>query len=446
VDSGGAPFPSFSAWEIDWGLALRGTGSDELYGMAVSSTGEIVIAGLFQETLAIGTSTLAGSGLADPFIVSVNRLGKVSWTNEPTTSTRAVGMGVVIHPNGTSFVVGNFSDALTFDDGQTNQSLGNNDIFLSRHSSAGDSIALEQWGGSGNDSVRGIALLPNGDLLVGASLTGSGKFGDESFVIEGPEDVLVSVVDSQGDRRWVEKLGAGETEATTDVAVAPSGRLYVAGRHSDVLLLGDTNLPVPSLGTGYFVAEFDAADGGVLWANSVADIIGNVEATSVHADGGFVAVAGSFSSQAVIGNEPINEPNASFVRVYTEDGDLVWDKVIVGDGSVNQVVAVTLDQNGLLYLAVGVAGGTIDLGSGMVNGPNGLLVVVFSATGDEIWSERFAGGDVAEPQSISVDSDGAIVVAGLYYEDLDLGTGVDARTLESGFPESFVLRLKGTEE
>jgi hypothetical protein len=59
-----------------------------------------------------------------------------------------------------------------------------------------------------------------------------------------------------------------------------------------------------------------------------------------------------------------------------------------------------------------------------------------------MWAARIGAGGEVIARSIKVDSDGAIVVAGQYFESMNLG-GVGSMTLESGFPESFVLRLTG---
>jgi hypothetical protein len=152
-----------------------GDGADHAYGIATDPSGNVYIAG---ETSGTFEGTNAGSW--DAFIRSYDADGVLRWTRQFGSFGLDHAYGVATDPSGNVYTTGNTSGALQ---GST---AGGLDAFISSYDSDGAPRWTRQFGTSGNDTTRGIAADPSGNVYATGTtdgvLEGSNAGDDDVFI------------------------------------------------------------------------------------------------------------------------------------------------------------------------------------------------------------------------------------------------------------------------
>ncbi|GEM_PF-7057975 len=177
-----------SAGNFIWARRLGGSGTDEGYGIAADSAGNIYTTGYFQGTAAFGTGTfnLTSAGSNDAFISELDSSGNPVWAGQLGGSGDDRGRGVGVSRSGNVYTTGFFAGTATdFDKGACNDTLtsaGGVDIFVSHLSGL-----VSWWPGDGN--ADDIVDNNHGILKNGAVANASGKVG-QAFSFDGVNDFV----------------------------------------------------------------------------------------------------------------------------------------------------------------------------------------------------------------------------------------------------------------
>ena len=144
-----------------------GTSSDDrVHGVAIdSTTGAVAVGGYTEGTL---PGQQPNGGRYDAFVALYSRNGSLVWLDQFGSSKDDYVFGVVID-NSTGTVTAAGYAGGTFAGQQ--QNAGSEDGFMAIHSRNGTRLALHQFGTSGEDVVRGVALDPTAGSVVVAGYT-----------------------------------------------------------------------------------------------------------------------------------------------------------------------------------------------------------------------------------------------------------------------------------
>lgn len=168
--------------------------------------------------------------------------------------------------------------------------------------------------------------------------------------------------------------------------------------------------------------------GTVLWAKRFGDAMQDETEAWVAADGdGNAIVVGNFQGDLNFGGAPLSGAGGSdiFVAKLGPGGEHLWSKRF-GDGANQVAQTIAVDPQGNVLLA-GYFKGTLDFGSQpLVAASAGSgFVAKLSPAGDHIWSFAFVGAGAA---SITVDGAGDVFVAGSFGGTLSFGGTADDLT------------------
>ncbi|HOW52486.1 MAG TPA: DUF1566 domain-containing protein [bacterium] len=147
------------SWHREWGTS----GVDRAWGVAVDSNDNIYVTGETGGDLDGNTS----AGNSDIFLTKWNSDGTKAWTKQWGNDQPDTGSAVVVDKNGFIFVTGAANGSL---DG--NPDAGAGDVFLTKWSPSGTKIWTKQWGSSGNDWGRAMAIDDNGKIFITGSSGG----------------------------------------------------------------------------------------------------------------------------------------------------------------------------------------------------------------------------------------------------------------------------------
>ncbi len=114
---------------LAWVQTFGGTLTDEAVSAAVDTSGELLVGGLFESTVSLGSQTLTSAGDKDIFAVKMGSTGSTTWAKQFGSAEADEGVGVAFDAKGNAFVTGYFRTNVDFGTGMQS-SAGDDDIFI----------------------------------------------------------------------------------------------------------------------------------------------------------------------------------------------------------------------------------------------------------------------------------------------------------------------------
>ena len=267
--------------------------------------------------------------------------------------------------------------------GTTLTSAGAADIFVVKYDSDGNLIWAQSAGGVGDDGGSGIATDAMGQVVMTGSFAENATFAGTTLTGEGGLDVFTAKYDAGGDLLWARSAGGRDYDYGVDIAIDPSGNVFVAGDYWITAIFGTVTLTSRGL-DDIFVAKYDAA-GNFLWARSAGGVLADDGSSGLATDpAGNVLMTGLFQGTIWFGETALASLGSFDIIVakYGSAGDLLWARSAGGpDGDFGGSIAT--DPSGSLVVSGGFAAtasfGDVTLASAgwvdifvLKTGPNGL--------------------------------------------------------------------------
>jgi len=231
-------------------------------------------------------------------------------------------------------------------------------------------------------------------------------------------DVFVAKFDKDGKVLWAEEFGDASDESVKDIAIDKDGNTYFAG------------LDQGNEGGDIFVTKFDK-DGTSLWSKNFGDNTRNpVSGIEVDKDGN-TFITGEFDGQLQLGNTTLDggEGGDVFITKLDTDGDVLWAKEYGDAVEYDEAEDVVVDKEGNAYLFFTDDGEGIDA--------TATVVKLDKGNGNELWNETFDSDRSTSAESIAMDDEDNIYVAGDFYEETTFGD----ITLEGGEGDNYIAKL-----
>jgi hypothetical protein len=329
---------------------------DEGYSVQQTSDGGYIIT---------GWAYLNGNPI---FLIKTNADGDTLWTRTyGNVNESNVGYSVQQTNDGGYVIVGT-----------TELSIGGqNDVYLIKTNSIGDTLWTKSYGSTGNDYGYSVKqTLDNGFIIAGAT-DGLGAGNNDAFLIK---------TNSIGDTLWTKTYGgdssdwAGSVELTTDggYIIAGSTKSFGAGNHDIYLIKTD------SIGDTLWTKTYGSGND---------DYGYSVKQTS---DGGYI-ISGSYNS------------NYFYLIKTNSIGDTLWTKTYFDDNfnSFNEQSGYCVQQT--------IDGGYIIAGTAYAFGLEGLtytqiVLIKTNSTGDTLWTKFYIGSIYYPGNSVQQSTDGGYII------------------------------------
>jgi len=225
-----AKIDTWGGWQ--WASMAGSTqGYDVAYSIDIGPSGNAFIAGYFQFTAYFGTGSITTSGGSDVFIAKISPQGDWVWTGVAGGASSSEAYAVAVDSQGGVFVAGEFYSGISFGN-ITYSTGGYSNSFIAKAIDRGNSVDWDwavTVDSSSSNSAEDIAFDPNGDLVFTGNFQGTASFGNTAMTSSGNQDVYVAKILSNGNSAWAQKAGSGSNDAGLGIGMDSQGNLYVTG-------------------------------------------------------------------------------------------------------------------------------------------------------------------------------------------------------------------------
>jgi hypothetical protein len=225
-------------------------------------------------------------------------------------------------------------------------------------------------------SIKNIRSYSNSDVLICGSFAASSlTLGNQTIGNSGQDDGYLAILNSEGQCTWAAGIGGANIESISDVAARANGEFAAVGSFSSIFLsIGDTNL-ANSGETDAFIIKFNA-DKSIAWTKKIGSSeIEELKSVRMDEQGG-IYVSGQVIDKFSLATIYV------FVRKYSPEGSLLWEKTGQSLGSYPQITGLALDEALNVYLCGGINGTiTFDNTTLTTSWSNAGFIVKFSPSG-----------------------------------------------------------------
>ncbi|MDP2302774.1 MAG: T9SS type A sorting domain-containing protein [Ignavibacteria bacterium] len=226
-----------------WGVTGGGLkSSEQANDVVIDAAGNIYVTGIYLDTATFSGTVLNGNGLGEIFIAKYDPNGSLVWAKSAGgAKTSDDGSGIAVDHFGGVYVVGRFDSAATF--GTTEViSNGGTDAFLAKYDNDGNFQWVKNWGGTGADYFNDIAVDAEGYILGTGYFNGTATFGTTNLTAIGSSDIFFIKCNAAGEIIWVKQGGGSDADVASGAAVDRGGNLYGTGYFSVYAKFGADSL------------------------------------------------------------------------------------------------------------------------------------------------------------------------------------------------------------
>ena len=215
--------------ELSWAVRDGNLMDDRGQAVATFPDGACVVTGFTIDPVA---------GDLDAYVSRYTSSGQRAWIRYGYGTGYDEGSGVAAFADGSSVVVGLFTDAASFGRGEPNETLltssGGQHGFVARYGSDGMLAWAVAVGGAGRSNVAAVAPTSGGAVVMtgsfdGTVIFGPGEPGARTLTGAGLDDAFVARYRADGTLEWAEREGSDGNDRGTDVATYDDGTFVVAG-------------------------------------------------------------------------------------------------------------------------------------------------------------------------------------------------------------------------
>lgn len=279
----------------------------------------IVIAGSFLGESFFDESTnqvVISNGSSDIYIAKLNTSGDVEWAKSFGGEEEDYCLSVVMDNSGNIYHSGIFSGSVSFQEGQadlTLNSLSQNDVYLSKLSSEGTTLWVQQIIGNPWGIYSSITLDGNNNIIVtgyfSESITFNNGVSETSLVSETGRSTYIAKYDTNGNFLWAYMVGSDYHASAVKASLDASENLFVAGYFGGTMYNGS------GLTSAVLVSTTSISDGFILKVNSANSVGIDEFDENINAQ---VYPNPVSSVLNIFSDTPINE-----IRIYNAVGKLV---------------------------------------------------------------------------------------------------------------------------
>lgn len=347
-------FSQTKAQHFDWAESIGGLGLDVGRAVTTDQQGNVFVVGNFTGGAHIADTFLTGYGSMETFVAKFTSEGDFLWARVISGPLEDMARGVVTDYEGNAYVVGHFTDTVTFAVTPTGnvaaKSAGGQDVFVVKYDANGNLIWKLTGGGSGNDTATDIDQYRwSGKLYISGGFENRASFGTATILSNGRSDAFLLKMDMGGNAHWVRNGGGLEHDIAASVAVGNDESVYIVGDFYDQATFGSSQLQAMG-SSDMFLAKF-TENGNMEWVRTNGGTSVDVS-TVVGTDlNGNIFVSGYYQGTTFFQNfsKTAIDYNDIFVSKFDGDGNCEW-LISAGSWGLDNCLGMAVDWDGSTYL------------------------------------------------------------------------------------------------
>ena len=266
----------------------------------------------------------------------------------------------------------------------TSLGAGNTDFIVLKLDSNGNRVWEKTYGGIGQDEEPfALKSVPGAGFIVAGK---TDSFGT------GREDVWVLMLNEDGTPKWEKTYGGSWNDGAYGVALADQGGFVLAG----------SSASFGSMGFDGWLLKLDST-GAIKWQKAIGGTGNDYLFSLARGGGGYYAVGATASAT--------NGGYDLWVVKLDEDGNLIWQKALGGDGN-DFATSVSATDNGCI-----IAGVTSSSGAGLKDA----WLIELTGDGDVEWQKTIGGTGDDIARAVQVTNSGYIFAG----TSTSFGTGTE---------------------
>ena len=266
-----------SSGAFQWVYTAGGTGNDNGKGIAVDTDGNILLTGIFSQTVDFGGGTVSSEGEFDFFVLKLNSAGAYQWVYTAGSNNDDEGLSIDTDSNNNSYITGYVESVIDF--GVTHNFYGNSeigpsaDIFVLKLNSEGVPQWANRYGQCQTEIGNGIAVDSSGNsYITGQFYCDNTNLGGITLTHNGGTDYFVLKLNSDGVSQWAYSVGSSSTDIGYDIAIDSSGNSYTTGKFAGTINFGSESVTA-NVVDDIFVLKLDSS-GTFQWVYTAGGIAG----------------------------------------------------------------------------------------------------------------------------------------------------------------------------
>ena len=472
---------TIQAQSVEWASHFGGSGEDVLLSVDTDNNGNTYSTGYFTDSSDFDDITLNALGFFDGFITKTDDNGNIIWaksisqpTNEIDPNHDTVPYAIAVDANGNVIIAGSFRlGSIDADPGPGIHILSaTNDfeMFIIKLDTDGDFIWATSFGATTDvfESIYDIAVDANGDIYATGffsdNISISHAAGTTGITSNGGQDILVIKYTSDGAFSWMQHMGGPDSDLGLGIDVSDSGDVYITGDYNGTAIFYDPifnpfnsspiTLTTTDNGKGIFALKLDTF-GNYQSVVKIGEgtLAGIGESIAVDTnDFAYVTgyYGGFFTSNEDSSDPIILDSDLAFegfvAKIDFVNDFVVWNKEI--DGGTEPVFgySVDTDSNNDIYLT-GYYGSSITVGEYTLIKQTSYVqenyLIKMNTTGDFLGAYQFGGANAIDTQSLVVDINDNIVIAGSFRQTVDISpfSSENLSISSLGFRDNYILSI-----
>ena len=236
-------------------------GSERPTAIASDSFGNTLLTGHFSGSIDFGSAPVTSAGNDDVFLTRLNTAGSGISTTRFGEASSDISFDVEVDSMDGSVLTGHYQGIVDFGGGPMPSVGPGTNFFLASFAQDGGHRWSMRFGESeGFDHIAAVDIDGQGNTLVGGYFGSELRFGDDVLSVATPNqdvDIFLAKIDSSGQPVAARSFGTVFPDGAFDVAVDPSGAVFLVGvTLGPGLDFGTGELPPPGPDVTYFVTKF----------------------------------------------------------------------------------------------------------------------------------------------------------------------------------------------
>jgi hypothetical protein len=300
-----------------WSKRFGGPGQDRPNSVGIRGTGEVFVAGAFQENVNFGGGALASASPTtfDIFVLKLDANGNHVFSRRFGDVGNDQARGIAVDRSGNAYVAGLFSGTVDFGLGAaTAQGI---DAFALKMTTSGTTSWTKTFGGTGSDNAVDVAVDSTANVYVTGFFRGTADFGGGAVTSQGASDAFLTSYTTLGAYRWSRTAGAAaaanSNEQGNGVTADAAGNVAVTGSYDNPVDFGGGALP-HSGSADVFIARY-AADGTLVWAGGFGGAGADTGFSVSQYRGALVATGNFFSTAIDLGGGPLSNAGGADIWI-----------------------------------------------------------------------------------------------------------------------------------